>query len=719
MKKTSRKIAFWGGVLALYVLLLAAVAVALIESGEIQGGKVAEAVTGLPSQHSNEPITVALGLRKGLSAILLPLGPQEQFLPGFPEIWGAYGDDLNGQSAGPSPGAVEGLQAVADIVDFSKGAVADLFLSQPPRQVLRSGKTFLVLSEEGRVQVIDCADPKQPQVAGVLGYQQVQSMALFDEVAFLLIRQPGETGDAMVIADLAAPLQLRELARLSMPQDAESFFISGNRLAVYTNPQNKTGLHFLHLYDVTDDYRLVALGSAESPPLNSGFLKFGDFLAVAGLRDGIDIYDVHLPLQPVMVASLEIGDRVKSLGRYGDNLFALGSRHRLYEIDVQDPQHPAVSKVVENARHGAYFSWDGAYTYFFGLDGTLKIFNGSPLDNAVLLRALPGRLAGTPVPERDRAGFVLLRDHDGAMPFGVVDVLHATGAGKAVDAVAWQGGLVVLDEDGLVRFYRKGTGALPDWQGEVQLPARQRWLAADQARLYVGGRSSVSIVEYARAGLVLAARMELPVEESWDALVTREHLCVAAGERGVWCFPLDARGYITAGAPLAIPLHLASRADVRQLATAGGGRVFAAAGEAGLLELLVSDRGEAQLHGLLGCDAPVNAVAAFAQFCLAGTATGVSVIDISDAGSLQNLGTIAMPGVTRMAVAPPDYWAGLVPGDGWYVLRSPRLLAKADYQRLQPAGTSSPAAGQSLYHVNLFDNRGVTAVRGVFASSSL
>jgi hypothetical protein len=256
-------------------------------------------------------------------------------------------------------------------------------------------------------------------------------------------------------------------------------------------------------------------------------------------------------------------------------------------------------------------------------------------------------------------------------------------------------------------------------QGQTKLQAGQRWLAASRDRLYVGGQTHVTTLALdTHNQLVPAGQFEIPGKASWDGLVVGETLCVAAGKEGILTFALASMDHPVANPGWILPLPLASLIDVRQLAASGDNRVIAAAGPAGLLDGRVV-AGQFQVTGLLGLPSPISTIAVINQLCLAATAQKVSVIDIRESRSLQNLGEISFTGVTRLVVAPPDSWAGLVPGAGWSVFPAPHLLEPGDAAHLKRVQAAPMDALQPLYRLNLFDPQGVYNVPGFIHFSAL
>ncbi|NOR49407.1 MAG: hypothetical protein GQ530_00040 [Desulfuromonadales bacterium] len=148
--------------------------------------------------------------------------------------------------------------------------------------------------------------------------------------------------------------------------------------------------------------------------------------------------------------------------------------------------------------------------------------------------------------------------------------------------------------------------------------------------------------------------------------------------------------------------------------------MLVAAGSAGLLSGGIDGHGQFRLEGLFGFLAPIRAIAVVDGLCLVSTETGVAVIDIRNRNSLQNLGVISLQGVERFAVAEPDFWAGYVPGEGWSVLPSPRLVLPVEVELSQPLdSTAQPDPFAYRYRLNLFNDHEVITVPGFQYLSAL
>ena len=715
MNKPCRKILYWGGGLSVYLLTVAVILCLLFEVdlGRLLQPDIETAMSS--GQKKREESINALEKLDGAAGILLPLGPGDGQLPGFPEVWEELFRARDVKSGPEEHDGFDGLQAADNAAALINGFVAERFISGAVSKVFRRGNFLLALNAQGNVQVFDCENPRAPKGPTYLPYQQVKNMEMMGDIAYLQIKRSAAHHDTLVVADLRNPLKPRELKSLSLPEQTMSFFLLGPQLIVHTNSRGFQADYAVHLYDVTDDYRFIPLGHAESPRLGKGFLKYGDYLLLADLRAGLKVCDFSNPLKPKIVAELALPDKVKQLARHGDLVIALGERQRLYVIDLHNPLSPELLTVAENAKHTAAFLEMGESLYVFNENGYLRIFDMA-LPNTLNHVAHPfAGLAGVLTSMHAGDGFTLLGSLQEALPEAVTDVREWSGTSPVIDELAWQGGLVVLDGDGLLQFFRKGKGTSLELQGHLQLPASQRWVAAFKDRLYVGGESHVTVIAKDQEGrLFSSGQLDLSADESWDGLVVQETLWVAAGRTGVLSFSVEQPDRLTPTPGWEIPFHLESRVDARQLASTGAGRVLVAAGSAGLLGMSKDRSGRFQLDGVISFPVPIYTLAVLGEFCLVSTGNEIFVIDVKSQASLQNLGGITLPGVTKIAVASPNSWAGYVPGDGWLVLPAPRRVAPDQVASLRSTGSAVlTEQAADRYRLVLYNDEQVVTVPGV------
>jgi hypothetical protein len=710
MNKSLRKIIYWGGGLFTYALMVVAVLCLLFELNLSQSrptDKNPSAVLGDLGGMSS--YFQKLKTSSELSAVLLPVGPKDGQLPGLPEIWTEFSRAVDVDAERVNANGFDGLQAVNNIADFSKGSAAELFLQGKPLRIFLRGKYLLLLNDRGNVQIIDCENRREPVMSGVLPYQRVTHMEMQGDVAYLHLDRPGAEHDKLIVTDLRDPFKPRQITQFNLPEHTMSFFLLRDQLVVYEKSAGYKDGGSIYLYNFTEDSQLAFVGSTKSSLLANGFLKTNEYLLAPDLRTGLHVCDFSNPLQPVVVASLNFPDKVRRFAQSGDVAFVQGKLDRMYVIDLQDPLHPVLSTVSEEANHSASFMAIGDFLYYFTENGNLQVFDNPSFASLNRGGRQTANIAGELVAIQNSGGFALLGESQDLLPTAVVEVLALPDQSNVIDALFWQGDLVVLGGDGLLQLFHKGQKTSLEIVDSLKLPSVQRWVAATKDRLYVGGGSKISVISRSHDDhFVLSGQLELPGEESWDGLVIQETLCVAAGKDGVVFFPVEHPTHLAKNSVWMIPRQLEAQVDVRQLASPGGGRLLAAAGSAGLLSGRIDGDAQFQFDGFIKFLSPIYTLAVVENVCLVSNGTEICVVDIRARDSLQNLGTIAFPGVVKLVAAASDFWAGYVPKVGWSVLPKPQFLSPEELSLLETSrGTALPGALHNLYRLNLFNDQEV------------
>lgn len=707
MKSRTAKYFFWISGLLVY-LLLAIIFFLVFSDGGEKSLSQTEDGTELPFADSEE-----------LNGILLPLGPYEGPLPGLPEIWSELLRVGKLKNVGSASDGFDGLQAVKNVEALSKGSQSDLFLSTPPRQVFRRGKNLLVLNSQSKVQIINCENPREPMMAGVLPYKKIKHMEMRGNIAYLLLGQSNTRIEpsVMAVVDLRDPLKPRLITQVLLPAMTMFFFFMDQQLVVYTISEGYREGRGLYLYDLTEDYLLIPRGSAQGPYLQGDFVKQGNYLLFPDLRAGITLYDFSNPLHPVVTAALFFPEKVRQLSWRGDLVLAMGEQKRMYVIDLHDLAHPALTKVVEEANFFAYLAEYDGYLYYFSHNAYLRVFHAQPTDSLTEYADLANGLAGELVPLPEGAGFLLLGEVR-EPPASVTEVLALPGPVHIIDSQLWQGMLVVLDDQGLLQFFHQDQASTWIFRQSLALPERQRWLAVSQDRLYAGGESTVNIIAHVEEDtFALSGELKLPVAEtSWDGLVVQEILCIAVGGDGLSCFSLEDPDHPIQSPAWQLPGLLEVQVEARQLASPGGNRLLVAAGTAGLLSGHL-EQGQYKLDAAFKLKSQANAIATIGGLCLVSTDTEINVIDVRSEASLQNLGKIAFAGVTRFATG-LSLWAGYAPDAGWFTFPAPQCVPPEEIKSLSLPG-AVPFHDQSSYRyrLNLFNSQGVITTPKILSLS--
>ena len=710
MTQSLRKVIYWGTLLSVYALMMAVVIhllnpdLKLVKSLSDADNSVVE------GNDSPWPLIDLVSQSEELSGILLPLGPDEGHLPGDHAVWHEFQRALQSNKKSKTTDGFDGIQAVGDLRDLVVGAVAELFLSGNPRQVFHQGDLLYLLNDNQKMQIIDCKDPREPRLMALLPYEDIKHAEMLGSIAFLLLDRKDAPTERLLVVDLDNPERPRELARLELPEDAFSFFFINSQLVVYSSQRGYVGKNYVYLYSLDDRFQLSLLGSVKSPVLGGDFLQYGDYVLVPELHEGLSVYDFSDPLHFEQVSFLD-DVRINRLARYGDLVFAIGPGGRLYTIDLHDPLQPTLSNVVKEADHAAFFVEHGNYTYFFTFNGYLRVFDFSALDFQVPDK-MSGVVSGELMSLSPEEGFTLFGKPPVALPSAVVGGEVLTGSIEVVDHLLWKDSMVFLTSDGRLHFYREGGDSSPVFWHSLQLATHPQWLAAGDDHLYVGGKDSVSVVAVNVDGTAsVLGQVDLPGKESWDGLVLQKTLFVAAGKDGLLTYSLQQPDAPVASSGWVAPLHLKLQIDVRQLAATDNGRVFFTAGHAGLFGGRVDAGGNFTLKGYFRFSDSVRAFAVHDGAALVSTEKSVYVVDIRDEYSFQNLGEIAFSGVSEIAVAPPNLWAGYSPLAGWSVLPLPRFLSTAE--RALPKNESKASLSGNSFKLHVFNDHDVKKVVGI------
>ncbi len=721
MKKQLREIIYWAALLSTCTLTVVSTVLFLwmldvdqpIAAKDTDTTIVANEVS---AEHDKlQQLFEKVGGNGEFSRVLLPLGPDEGRLPGSAWLWSEFqkGNPVAGERT--IKDGFDGLQGVDNVIDFSRGAVSELFLTQKPRQVFRRGRFLYLLNDNQQILIIDCLNPDQPSLSGHLPYSLVKHMAMQGNIAYLLIERSGVSAGRMLLVDLKSPDKPRRIAQFDLPEDAFSFFFVDSQLLVYTASQGYKSKNRIYVYDVNDSVQLQLLGHIESPNFGLNFLQFDQYVLVPGAHEGLTLYDFSDPFTPVQVAALD-SPHINRMARYGDFVFAAGSDGRIVSIDFSDPFQPALASSAEEVKHLSYLLAYDEYTYYFTFNGYLKVFN-FPLGTS-RKHPPPSLVSDDPLASlHPGTGFTLLGTAPAALPAGVTASLPLAEGAAIVDQLIWQDCLVVLDAEGILHFYDLGADLSLSFRQELKLLTPRRWLASGRGRLYVGGGKDLDIISQNLEGVFsVATEMELSVNETWDGLVIRNVLLLAAGKQGLLTFSLqrpDAPALTSVWGP---PRHLVSQFDVRHLAAVDDGRVLFSAGAAGVSIGRVDDDKKFTQQGSFRFSSPVNAVAVYDGIGLVATGEEVSFIDVRDAHSLQNLGKITFPEVERLAVAAPDLWAGYVDAVGWSIFPLPRFLSPEDVASSRDEHIVSQFNLEPFrYRLHLFSKDEVRIVPGVLS----
>lgn len=721
MKTPWRKYAWWCLALSAYVLVSVLVYSAFQRPGALEVLETLAANAHWLEQSDRTVIRLNDAGRGDLQgALLLPLGGEADRLPGLPEIWAEMASRPRREGWPGSNTGFDAMQGVRDFAELAEGWTAELFLGGAPLELVRRDAYLFVLTTSGRVKVIACDQPLQPRLVGELPYRPVKQMVERNGDLYLLLGSQKEILSQMVVVSLADAAKPQELARYDLPDGEIFVFLAGERLVVLQKPflQRAAGRGTkvtLQTLSLTGAFRLDPLGATIVPPVGGQLLAHGDYLILADLRGGLLFLDLRNLDRSDATSQLSLTSNVKQMVLSDDRLYLMGQQDDLHLLDLSEPRSPRTILEATGVTHPALLKFIDGATYYFARNGHLMVFEGVPASSDETVYRPPLAISGALLPQEGVAGFVLMGETRDPLPKLVTEVHPLPEASSVLAALVWRGQRLVLRDDGLLQSYQPGAGGEMTPAGSLKLPPGQRWLAGSAERLYVGGGSEVLSVAAGIDGkLVLAGRFPVAADATWDAVASRQTLWIAAGSGGLLVSSLvDPDRPVGLAQPIPGPLKGVS--DVRQLAVAADGRVFAAAGRAGLLCFSIMADGRVRMGEYLDFEGPVVALGAIGEAVLAATAAQVHVVDAATPLSVQKLGSIPLARVERFATAPPNYWAGYVEGRGWSILPAPIRLVP---QMTGPTpGVELPlpvALPAGEYRVVLYNDAGIRGLKKTY-----
>lgn len=523
----------------------------------------------------------------------------------------AAGEDLLFAAAG-----LEGL-LVLDVSDPKApqqvGVLDGLGIAM---SVAVAGATVFVADETGWLHVVNVAEPSQPRVVGRVAVPGPASrLSVAGGLAWVVVR------DRRVVAvDVTLPDEPRHLASFDL--SASDVLARGRYVYVATQ-------YGLVVLDAGGPLPPRVVAESGSSPLSAvattGDVVWG-FIKAAGLFDLV-AWDVTDPSRPqalghawrvpsAPVSYVELS-RVRLAGM-GSRLALTIGKPVLWVIQVRDPAHPALERLLESTSGGRQLTLSANLAAVGGTWHSLALVDVSDVRTPHLIATWNDRGPGRTLAVGD---WLYATSETG------LDTLHlnegsVTAAGRYnARAEAWD--LAQLDEGHLVVLLwlpaPVRTGALaivsladPAWPREVarmSLPAEARRVAVADHRAHVSlaqdGLATVDLADLQRPRLVdhfsLHDSNSVGIAVAPDgsrfvgAAGYRDYLRTGGFPRGPGLWVL---GATESGAScVSGSLHLEPNVlDIGNLTSGGGlayrdGRVFLAAGRAGLRVIDVTDTG--------------------------------------------------------------------------------------------------------------------------------
>ncbi|MDH3998996.1 MAG: hypothetical protein OET90_09190 [Desulfuromonadales bacterium] len=643
--------------------------------------------------------------------LLLPIGPEEGTLPGSYKVWReVLASSSLEQGWGDS---FDTIQAVSDLEEFSQGAVAEVHLNGSPVKTVYLGEAIYSLSStSGQVEIIDCRNPAKPVIFDTLEHESVLTFEVYNGLGYFLVKSQAVDSPDLVVLDLKDPFAPKQLSLNRLPRGVYSFKIIGSHLLASART-GKRGKRQHYVYALTKELYPTYLTSTSHLFLNDDNILWKEHLFNSNSSREIEVYDFSDPLNPELVSTLKLPNVVTEMVRSGERIIAWSEPGNLYLVDISSLSTPRLIDTVPNVPYYASLMYLAGNTYYFTQSGYLRVFPQLP---SQALEGNQGRdsltVKGGLFALEDNRGFGLLGSEERPTPDAVRKVTHLLNHQDIVDAAVWRQHSVALYENGRLDVLAPTEGQTPQVISTLNLEPGLRWLAADQDWLCVGGQGVVYVFRFDDGRLNVLKRLELPVVESPDGVIVNDVLAVAVGKDGLISYSLKEEAPPFVAKAAAFPLPLIPHLDVRRLSVNSDGRLFLAAGNAGFINGQLDSDGRFLLTGFVDFKESVNAVAVTSGLCLVATEDAVTVVDVRDRSSSQRLGHIELSGVDRFKTASPDYWAGLVPGQGWVCLSNPRLLLPKQTASMAGNCFSLPAwMSEGVYRLNLINRSGISSVR--------
>ena len=236
--------------------------------------------------------------------------------------------------------------------------------------VMVDGDYAFVGCMSGGVDVVDVSDPANPVVAA--NYDTPSSVQrLFVD------------GDHVYAADNSS-LQVIDVQDPTQPAFEASFATSGGTRAVAVSGMTA------FLLSSTTDFDAVSIGTWIAPsfegsaPCGEAYVGDvcgqGDYVYVSAQHDGLGIYDVSLPSEPVLVGVYDpTGEDVNAADVDGD-LAVVARDTDVHVVDVSDPEAPSLlgsCSTITSEIHNVAISGDFAFATM-GLEGVSVVDISDP-----------------------------------------------------------------------------------------------------------------------------------------------------------------------------------------------------------------------------------------------------------------------------------------------------------------------------------------------------
>jgi len=197
-------------------------------------------------------------------------------------------------------------------------------------------------------------------------FTNVYDIAIFGDLAFIL------DGNFLWVYQIYNPTKPIKLSRRSFVRNLRAIAISGNYAFIAAG-------NAYYTIDIRDPIRpsLICerVGEAYDVAVS------GDYLFIAGNNNGLYVYDISNPINPIFVARCDTPGKCIDVVIQGDLAFVADYYHGLQIIDISDPTNPYITGSFEIPRYACSVTIFGDLAYIAsGREGLFIVDVSDPLN---------------------------------------------------------------------------------------------------------------------------------------------------------------------------------------------------------------------------------------------------------------------------------------------------------------------------------------------------
>lgn len=248
---------------------------------------------------------------------------------------------------------------------------------------------YIFATDSNGLRIIDVADPSNPREIKIYEDIHAYDIVIFEQTAFI-----NQWNNQLIIADITNPEDLK-IINVFQPdfRTPDDLILTGSKLLSMGNDG-------IYIIDISNPALIKELGVIQDPAyqdyqpqLEQGpyirtlspeeadltmhqfryYSVDGNTVYVASGLDGIKIFDISDPSHPQQISTCKIDDNLicDRLLVSSELVYVLGKNkdtdgHKLFVIDVSDPQNPLILKRIGLPYSCSYLTEAGDYIYAWG-----------------------------------------------------------------------------------------------------------------------------------------------------------------------------------------------------------------------------------------------------------------------------------------------------------------------------------------------------------------